>query len=172
MSIRTTNVPTQLFYSEKKPINKKFKKIKSGYNTKNKPIGGLWTSSKYINTEENKISSQWIDWVQNTDLKTKQNKKIWELKIKKPIKILQINTIDDIKTFIKKYETDIDSYYTLNWNQIFYEKNCIAIWLTRNGLRNVTNLRVDDKYALHGWDVESILWNNIEFDEIKEIKQA
>ncbi len=172
MPIETIKIPSQIYISTSKPKKELFKEIKEIPNKDKKPSGGLWTSKKYY--KNNEITSPWIEWYinnMNINREEKINMRVWELKINNPCKVLKLNTKTDIEDYSIKYMHEVDGeMYKFNWNYIFDELNCDAIWLTKTGMKNLTNVLVDKKYSMISWDVESILWSNWVFDDILKHK--
>ncbi len=174
MPIDYVDVPAQIYISNTKPKKELFNQIQERQHRDKKPSGGLWTSKKYIN-ENNELTSPWIEWYtknMNISQKEKNSMRVWELKTNKPSKVLKINTKTDIQEYSVKYTHKIDGeMYKFNWRYIFDELDCDAMWLTQIGLKNLTNVFVDKKYSMISWDVESILWSNWVFDEILKHKK-
>ncbi len=168
MSINILNIEPQVYVSKTEPKPELVLPIKEIENKDKKPRGGLWTSRKYY--KNNEVTSPWIEWSQGNNLYD-DNVHVWELTINNPCKVLEINSKDDIINYCKKYKHNIDGeMYKFNWDYIFDELNCDAIYLTEEGVRNLTGVFVDKKYSMISWDVESMLWSNWKFSNIEKIR--
>lgn len=169
MPIEILDIEPQIYVSNTKPNPELFKSIKKRNNRDKKPLGGLWTSKKYY--KNSKITSPWIEWSKG-NIKYDDNVYVWELTIKNPCKILKINTKSDIRDYSTKYIHEIDGeMYKFNWNYIFTELSCDAIYLTEEGVRNLMGVCVDKKYSMISWDVESVLWSNWVFDNVIQCRK-
>lgn len=160
----------QLFVGELKPSRHLMGEIKNRAAFK-KPFGGIWTST-YIN---NIYGSDWIRWCIDADFNLHEDGwHSWVLVPKKDAKIFVIDSINDMNLFFdaytsrhKEFDFSSDLFNTLDFELM--KKNGIdAIHLTRKG-EVVT--RFGDIFGntfnrnLYGWDCESTLWLNFEFEE-------
>lgn len=165
MPIELCTVPPQIFISHDKPIKNNMNNIITRKNKDKKPFGGLWTSKKII--KDNVITSPWLKWAKKHKFYDNNNILKWELRTNSPCKILKIESKKDIEKYSIHYNHDIDGdSYKFDWDYIFTQKECDAMWLTETGMKNLTTVFTDKKYSMAGWDVESILWSNWVFDEI------
>jgi len=171
MPVKTLDVPTQLYVSVDAPEPKLIRSIESRKRRYRKPMGGLWTSTKYANAEED--TSEWIEWSKGNLSKYNKNTfYVWELQINNPCKVLCIEDKYDIIKYGDSY-TNIygDEEYEFDWGYIFDELDCDAMWLTETGVQNLVGVLVSDKFSMRSWDVESILWSNWKFSNVEKIRE-
>lgn len=169
MGIEFRNIDTQLFLSETEPDENLFNPVTGFRSTHNKPVGGLWTSSKY-RADSGMPTSSFIEWSKG-NLKYDEEQYVWEIKINKPVKLLVVNNSNDLIHFSTLVDKGtIDERYEFNLDYIFNKLCCDGIWLTNEGVRNLCNILTDKKYSLKSWDVESIIWSKWLFDSIQKLR--
>jgi len=148
-------VPPQLWCSRTE--NGKFRCTPPKNNpASNKPVGGCWTSTF---TPDAEWCSDWLEWcsVEEPDWLTGN----CEVLIPKDnVRVFVLNSLKDLKELYSKYGEVVEEngrkYYTLNWEKM--AKDLDGVWLTKEGVKNLTrqiNAEVPD---LYGWDAESIVW--------------
>lgn len=137
----------------------KFQKIKNS-RSRNKPIGGLWTSP--VNSEYG-----WKDFVESESYKKDRYLNDCVLiSLKDSAKIFKIDSNQDFKEAPKR-STEIgetDWYPPIKY--LDFEKlaeDYDALWLTYNGVKDLSyfdgDLLIGD---LYGWDVETVLLFNLD----------
>lgn len=171
MGIKILDIDTQLCVSTNKPNPELIDTITSRRRRNRKPIGGLWTSTKYTDNEI--PTSEWIEWSRgNISKYEKDTYYVWQLLISNPCKVLIINDKSDVIKYSQSY-TNIygDKEYEFKWDYIFNELDCDAMWLTKKGITNLSGIFVSDKYAMRSWDVESMLWSNWKFENVEKLRE-
>lgn len=136
----------------------KFQEVKNS-RSRNKPIGGLWTSP---------IDSiyGWKDFVKiESYKKEKYLSKFVLLSLKDSAKILKIDSAKDFDEAPKRYIKGENDWYPpikyLDFEEI--AKSYDALWLTYNGVKELSYCLGDDAFIgdLYGWDVETVLLFNL-----------
>ena len=171
MPVKILDVPTQLYVSVDAPEPELIRSIESRRLRNRKPTGGLWTSTKYTDSEES--TSEWIEWSKGNLSKYDENTfYVWELQVNNPCKVLCIEDKSDIIKYSNLYENIYgDEEYEFDWRYIFNELGCDAMWFTETGVQNLVGVLVPDKFSMRSWDVESILWSNWKFSNVEKIRK-
>lgn len=168
MPVSEVNMGDQLFLSINKPKEELFNPV-TGMKHNKKPIGGIWTSTKYINNLGFPTSS-FIEWSKG-NLKISPEYSIWGITIENPVNVLIINKKEDIINYSTLVEENtIDERYEFDIDYIHKDLGCNGIWLTEKGVENTCSVMTDRKYSMKSWDVESTIWFDWVFDSINRLR--
>lgn len=130
---------------------------------KNKGISlkpfGLWYS----------IGVEWLDFTIYNFEGFYSDEKLYAYEINiDNLNILKLNTIEDVREFMKKYKIGNDTYVSIDWKKV--SETYDGIEINNYGKIKNESLLDFDYIWLYGWDVSSgCIWNTekLNFKEIK-----
>ena len=161
-------------------------KLESNIAYRNKPSGGLWTSSYWENDETGCISAwhsfcqeNWGDYTEpsirsdglpprKADINTRLSYLAILIQVKKDARIYMINSKQDYKDLYSLYPyeqpadaTNLDFYkHQIDWMEC--KKNFDIVCLTTEGELYTRGSWQNDDMELYGWDCESsVMLNNV-----------
>lgn len=132
-----------------------------------KPSGGPWTSS-YING-----ASDWVRWCRSEEWGDVDNTMWWKLQAYPDTVLLQIDSFRDLSSImawcgIERDPGDRYSRKYLDWAAI-RDAGFQGVHLTDNGNNECRSGRFDIGYDLNSWDVESTVWFEWVFTDIRPV---
>lgn len=133
-----------------RPSRRGFRSIAANHRGFVKPRGGFWTSS-YLGIES---GSNWIEFCRS-DMPSWIEKDWWVVTPEPTARLLQIETLNDLKAIMSVYKSAHDSLFGDMWPDWFaISQDYDGVHLTEEGQWE-TRLSVPN---LYGWDCESTLW--------------
>jgi hypothetical protein len=129
-----------------------------------KPTGGLWTSphdSVY----------GWKEWCQAERMDWLGHR--WLLDVKPDVKLLVIDSMDDLDAAWERYPHEGPSYIgrTLDFEAIAKEYD--GVWLTADGQWKTRHPPLGSGWLLgfYGWDCETIWWTRWSFTKVRRTRK-
>jgi len=151
----------QLYVGKNKPSQSQMNSVKndtSWFNEFKKPKGGFWTSTIKV-VADYKITSEWIEYRQNSNWLIKEDENIYELEVAPNANVYTIKSKKDFENLKTNYSLDANTKSDIN---IDFEKLQSDGY---SGLRVTRNTYT----LLNGWDCESTLWFKWCFTNVQKI---
>lgn len=173
---------TQVWVGSEEPTADRVGPIKnSDSGPPKKPEGGLWTST-FKTTEDDEVSSGWIEWMKAERWCNVKNPEKWVLEPEEDVDVYVIDSVEDaIEIMVpdERYKGMSMQEYRIDWAEVFGIRDYDAIRLTHEGQiatrfpdkKYTEEGRVktgyDRGYSLYGWDCECVLWEGWNFTDVE-----
>lgn len=142
----------RLQYYDKIYDGQNFEGIKN--TDRNKPIGGLWTSSFH----KGRLPSDWASWIESNYGDYSDGYGATLLKPSKDAKIFKVDGRMDEEYLLRNYPAEPTHHQErIDWESM--SKDYDAVHLTHSGKSYFSNYHhTKTRSPFDGWDVESTLW--------------
>lgn len=143
-------VRKQIFSAPNKPSLDNFNPIRNRNPANRKPMGGFWTSPG----DRNELSG--FEKYESGSLIEKGSRS-WLLYPKNDTKVMKVESEDKLHK-LPSVEGSYGRKSYIDFERVFDENHIDGIYFSRD---LVYRKAFSDSYNLYAWDVECIIWNNI-----------